>query len=161
MQNSEDAQRYFTLYFSTLVLIHLFFSPTKSTYVMSLMMQIDYFVDCHYSTTDDRLWVIGGTGSGTLGYFPINPNPVASIGPAEAILEGGHSGVVRSVLPASSTHISSLAQNKGIFGWTGGEDGRLCCWLSDESSEVKRSWVSSTFVMKPHKDRTKNRHHPY
>nr|CAD1834719.1 unnamed protein product [Ananas comosus var. bracteatus] len=72
--------------------------------------QIDYFVDCHYSTTDDRLWVIGGTGSGTLGYFPINPNPVASIGPAEAILEGGHSGVVRSVLPASSTRISSLAQ---------------------------------------------------
>nr|CAD1834952.1 unnamed protein product [Ananas comosus var. bracteatus] len=123
--------------------------------------QIDYFVDCHYSTTDDRLWVIGGTGSGTLGYFPINPNPVASIGPAEAILEGGHSGVVRSVLPASSTHISSLAQNKGMFGWTGGEDGRLCCWLSDESSEVKRSWVSSTFVMKPHKDRTKSRHHPY
>ncbi|XP_072993405.1 WD repeat-containing protein GTS1 [Typha latifolia] len=119
---------------------------------------VDYFVDCHYSVADDRLWVIGGTSSGTLGYFPVS---LAGIGSAEATLEGGHAGVVRTVLPASSVHGGSLLQNKGIFGWTGGEDGRLCCWLSDESSEANRSWISSALVMKSQKGRIKVRHHPY
>ncbi|CAL9052126.1 WD repeat-containing protein GTS1-like [Musa acuminata AAA Group] len=119
---------------------------------------IDYFVDCHYSDIDDRLWVIGGTASGTLGYFPISPDHAGTIDFAEAILEGGHAGVVRSVLPASNTHCTIA--KKGIFGWTGGEDGRLCCWLSDESLEAKRSWISNSLVMRSHKARSK-RHHPY
>ncbi|KAM0933092.1 putative transcription factor WD40-like family [Dioscorea sansibarensis] len=123
--------------------------------------QIDYFVDCHYSRADDRLWVIGGTSSGTLGYFPID-HQVASgaIGPVEAILEGGHSGVVRTVLPVSCAR-GGLSHNKGIFGWTGGEDGRLCCWLSDKSLEANRSWASSALVMKSQKIHKLNRHNPY
>ncbi|WOK98656.1 WD repeat-containing protein [Canna indica] len=119
---------------------------------------VDYFVDCHYSGVDDRLWVIGGMGSGTLGYFPIRHDQGGTIGHAEAILEGAHSGVVRTVLPASRTH--GAITRSGIFGWTGGEDGRLCCWSSDESSEANRSWISNSLVMKSHKDRSK-RHHPY
>ncbi|RWW65684.1 hypothetical protein BHE74_00026993 [Ensete ventricosum] len=119
---------------------------------------IDYFVDCHYSDIDDRLWAIGGTAYGTLGYFPISPDNAGTINFAEAILEGGHAGVVRSVLPASNTH-STIAK-KGIFGWTGGEDGRLCCWLSDESLEAKQSWISNSLVMRSNKVRSK-RHHPY
>ena len=122
------------------------------------LLQIDYFVDCHYSDIDDRLWVIGGTTSGTLGYFPISPDHAGTIDFAEAILEGGHAGVVRSVLPASNTHCTIA--KKGIFGWTGGEDGRLCCWLSDESLEAKRSWISNSLVMRSHKAQSK-RHHPY
>lgn len=121
---------------------------------------IDYFVDCHYSSADDRLWVIGGTGSGTLGYFPISYNSSATIGPPEAILECGHAGVVRTVLPASNVY-GSLASSKGIFGWTGGEDGRLCCWLSDESLHSNRSWITSALVVKSPRSRGKNRHHPY
>lgn len=123
--------------------------------------QIDYFVDCHYSGADDRLWVIGGTSSGTLGYFPINHQvPSGGIGPAEAILEGGHSGVVRTVLPVSCTR-GNLSRNNGIFGWTGGEDGRLCCWLSDKSLEANRSWASSALVMKSQKIHKLNRRNPY
>lgn len=79
------------------------------------------------------------------------------MGSPEAILEGGHAGVVRSILPASG---SPGHPNNGMFGWTGGEDGQLCCWLSDETSDVNRAWISSTLVMKSSKTR-KNRHQPY
>ena len=121
--------------------------------------QVDYFVDCHYSLPDDRLWLIGGTSAGTLGYFPVRNDLAGAIGPAEAILEGGHTGVVRTVYPAAGTHWS-LGQNRGIFGWTGGEDGRLCCWRSDEIAETNRSWISSSLVSKLQK-KTKIRHQPY
>nr|DAD33305.1 TPA_asm: hypothetical protein HUJ06_012156 [Nelumbo nucifera] len=120
---------------------------------------VDYFVDCHYSAVNDRLWVIGGTNAGTLGYFPVNYKGVGAICSPEATLEGGHTGVVRTVLPISSLHGGPL-HTRGIFGWTGGEDGRLCCWLSDESSETKHSWISSSLVMKSPRTH-KNRHHPY
>ncbi|XP_062202858.1 WD repeat-containing protein GTS1-like isoform X4 [Phragmites australis] len=120
---------------------------------------VDYFVDCHYSLSDDQLWLIGGTTAGTLGYFPVRNDPVGAIGSAEAILEGGHTGVVRTVFPAASTH-QSLGQNRGIFGWTGGEDGRLCCWRSDEIAEINKSWISNSLVSRLQK-RTKSRHQPY
>lgn len=104
--------------------------------------------------------MIGGTNAGVLGYFPVNCNGAATIGPAEAILEGGHTSVVRSVLPMSKIHGGPVL-DQGIFGWTGGEDGRLCCWLSDHSPQVNRSWISSTLIMKPERTRKKNRHQPY
>ncbi|XP_057963531.1 WD repeat-containing protein GTS1 [Malania oleifera] len=114
---------------------------------------VDYFVDC-FRGEDERLWVIGGTNAGTVGFFPVTYRGMGGIGAAEAVLEGGHTGLVRSVLPFSNA--------AGIFGWTGGEDGRLCCWLSDESSEINHSWTSTALVMKsPHISRKKNRHHPY
>ncbi|XP_034692386.1 WD repeat-containing protein GTS1 [Vitis riparia] len=122
--------------------------------------RINYFVDCHYSGDDQRLWVIGGTNAGTLGYFPVNYQGMGAIGPPEAVLEGGHTGVVRSVLPMSSKQIGT-AQSQGIFGWTGGEDGRLCCWFSDGSPETNRSWISSEFVIKSPRTCKKNRRHPY
>ncbi|XP_068663228.1 WD repeat-containing protein GTS1 [Aristolochia californica] len=123
---------------------------------------VDYFVDCFYSGVDDRLWVIGGTNAGSLGYFPVNYKGMGTIGPPEAVLEDGHAGVVRTVLPASSAHILPT-RNQGIFSWTGGEDGRLCCWLSDvSSSESNRSWISSALVMKTLKNQNRRiRHHPY
>ncbi|KAJ0053130.1 hypothetical protein Pint_00987 [Pistacia integerrima] len=122
--------------------------------------QVDYFVDCHYSEDSGNLWVIGGTVAGTMGYFPVNYKGVTTIGSAEAVLGGGHSAVVRSVLPMSSMR-SKPAQSQGIFGWTGGEDGRLCCWLSDESVETNRYWISSSMVTRSPTTRKKNRHHPY
>ncbi|KAJ8898593.1 hypothetical protein K2173_004206 [Erythroxylum novogranatense] len=113
---------------------------------------VDYFVDCHNPGEGECLWVIGGTNDGALGYFPVNYRGEKAIGSAKAILTGGHKGVVRSVLHA---------QSHGLFGWTGGEDGRLCCWLSDDSSEINRAWISSSLVMKSPKNRNKNRHSPY
>ncbi|RVX20476.1 hypothetical protein CK203_002896 [Vitis vinifera] len=127
---------------------------------LSFQVGVNYFVDCHYSGDDQRLWVIGGTNAGTLGYFPVNYQGMGAIGPPEAVLEGGHTGVVRSVLPMSSKQIGT-AQSQGIFGWTGGEDGRLCCWFSDGSPETNRSWISSEFVMKSPRTCKKNRHLPY
>lgn len=121
--------------------------------------QVDYFVDCHYSQPDDQLWLIGGTTAGTLGYFPVRNDPAGAIGSVEAVLEGGHTGVVRTVYPAAGIH-QNLGQNKGLFGWTGGEDGRLCCWHSDEIAETNKSWISSSLVSKLQK-KTKSRHQPY
>uniref|UniRef100_A0A5B6Z357 Uncharacterized protein n=1 Tax=Davidia involucrata TaxID=16924 RepID=A0A5B6Z357_DAVIN len=121
---------------------------------------VDYFVDCHYSREDDRLWVIGGTNGCTLGYFPVNYEGKGAIGSPEAVLQGGHTGIVRSVLPMSSMR-GGPTQSPGIFGWTGGEDGCLCCWLSDESSDKSRSWISSALVVKSPKTHRKSRHHPY
>nr|DAD38067.1 TPA_asm: hypothetical protein HUJ06_008708 [Nelumbo nucifera] len=57
-----------------------------------ILNHVDYFVDCQYSEANDRLWVIGGTNTGTLGYFPINYKGMGEIGPPEATLEGGHTG---------------------------------------------------------------------
>ncbi|KAG6703912.1 hypothetical protein I3842_07G109600 [Carya illinoinensis] len=121
---------------------------------------VEYFVDCHYSEEAEQLWVIGGNNAGTLGYFPVNYNGVVAIGSPEAVLGGGHTGVVRSVMPMSSLQ-GGLAQNQGIFGWTGGEDGRLCCWLSDDSPQINRSWISSALIMRSPRTRKKSRHHPY
>ncbi|XP_054803964.1 WD repeat-containing protein GTS1 isoform X1 [Prosopis cineraria] len=122
---------------------------------------VDYFVDCHYSREAQQLWVIGGTNAGVLGYFPVSyNNGAATVGSAEAILQGGHTSVVRSVLPMSRVN-GGPGCDQGIFGWTGGEDGRLCCWLSDDSPQVNRSWISSTLIMKSERTRKKNRHQPY
>ncbi|XP_042516190.1 WD repeat-containing protein GTS1 isoform X2 [Macadamia integrifolia] len=123
------------------------------------MDHVDYFVDCHYSGANDTLWVIGGTNVGTLGYFPVSYRGQRTIGSPEAILEGGHEGIVRTVLPMSDRY-GGPTLGQDMFGWTGGEDGRLCCWLSDESSEIKRSWISSELVMKSLRTH-KNRHRPY
>lgn len=105
--------------------------------------------------------MIGGTNDGSLGYFPVNYKEGATgIGSAEAVLEGGHTGVVRSVLPMTDIGVGS-DQSQGIFGWTGGEDGRLSCWLSDDSSDANRSWISSSLVAKSPNTRRKIRRQPY
>jgi WD repeat-containing protein 89 len=58
-------------------------------------------------STEGQLWLIGATGSGTLGCFPITQKCNApAIGTVEAILEGGHAGVVRSILPATADQTS-------------------------------------------------------
>lgn len=126
---------------------------------VKFVVQVDYFVDCHYSREAERLWVIGGTNTGTLGYFPVSYTGTRAIGSPEAVLGGGHTGVVRSVLPMSSM---PGAQGHGIFGWTGGEDGRLSCWLSDGSPDtVNRWWVSSELVLRSPKILKSKRHSPY
>lgn len=122
--------------------------------------QVDYFVDCHSSMEGDGLWVVGGTNAGTLGYFPVKYNGGRAILAPEAVLQGGHTGIIRSILPVSSIK-AAPTQSQGTFGWTGGEDGRLCCWLSDESCDINRSWISSTLVMKSPKSRRKRRLQPY
>ncbi|KAF5744145.1 Transducin/WD40 repeat-like superfamily protein [Tripterygium wilfordii] len=119
---------------------------------------VDYFVDCHHS--GDRLWAIGGTNTGSIGYFPVDYTGGGRIKSPEAILGGGHIDVVRSVLPMSSEN-GGPAQTQGIFGWTGGEDGRLCCWLSDDSNNMNQSWISSELVTRSPRINRRYRHSPY
>lgn len=95
-----------------------------------------------------------------MGYFPVKYNGGRAILAPEAVLHGGHTGIIRSILPVSSIG-AAPTQSQGTFGWTGGEDGRLCCWLSDESCDINRSWISSTLVMKSPKSRRKRRLQPY
>ena len=134
-------------------------SSMPSCSISLLLLQVDYFVDCQ-SGEGENLWVIGGTNGGTVGYFPVRFKGATGIGSPEAVLEGGHADVVRSVLPMS-TMAGTPAQRQGMFGWTGGEDGRLCCWSSDNSSNI-RSWMSSSLVLRsPKSHQRKNRHKPY
>lgn len=105
---------------------------------------------------ENRFWVIGGTNGGSLGYFPVSYKETRAIGPPEAVLSGGHEGIIRSVLSGVP---GETMDNHGIFGWTGGEDGRLCCWLSD-GSDNSQSWIS-TLALKSEKTRRKSRHSPY
>lgn len=102
------------------------------------------------------MFLIGGTNDGALGYFPVSSVGSDNIGSAEAILDGGHTGIVRSILPGSQ-------ESKGVFAWSGGEDARLCCWLSasvDDALEEKRgSWISNRLAMRSSK--FSNRHQPY
>ncbi|CAI0440439.1 unnamed protein product [Linum tenue] len=124
---------------------------------------VDYLVDCHYPGEGEKLWVIGGTKAGTLGYFGVDYRG-GSISSPEAILGGGHTDVVRCVLPMSGSRRDGgplPSSTTSVFGWTGGEDGRLCCWLSDEATEIDRSWTSSALAIKQPNTRKKNRHHPY
>ncbi|KAG6606965.1 WD repeat-containing protein 89-like protein [Cucurbita argyrosperma subsp. argyrosperma] len=125
------------------------------------MGHVDYLVDCHYSSEGDRLWVLGGTNDGTVGYFPVDHHKGKNaIESPDVVLEGGHIGIVRSVLPMTNI-LGGFSRSQGVFGWTGGEDGRLCCWSSDDSCETNRSWISSTLVIKSPGGRRKHRHHPY
>lgn len=50
------------------------------------------------------------TTAGVLGYFPVNFGGVEEIKSPEAILEGGRSGVARTILPASREVLTSLPQ---------------------------------------------------
>lgn len=132
------------------------------------LRSVDYFVDCHYSLPNDNLWLIGGTNDGSLGYFPVNYSrsngqgqPSAGIiGPVGAAFEGGHRGVVRSVWsPFNMRGDPVLEQN--IFVWTGGEDGRLCCWSEGDISAKNQAWISAGLIMKTIKNSKQHRHRPY
>lgn len=104
--------------------------------------------------------MIGGTNAGTFGYFHVKYSASRkTIGSPEAVFQGGHTGIVRTVLPMS-TIPGPTSNGHGIFGWTGGEDGRLCCWTSNDSIEAN-SWVSSALVEKSPKATRKLRHTPY
>ena len=83
---------------------------------------------------------------------------MGTVGPASAVLKGGHTGVVRSVW---SPHEIGTQNLQGIFCWTGGEDGRLCSWTEDNNvSDRSLAWVSSGMVSRK-ASKTKQRRGPY
>jgi hypothetical protein len=127
-------------------------------------MQVEYLICCYYISTFDTLWLIAGTQGGTVGYFPLHIPPqstgtssAGAVGPASAVLEGGHTGVVRSVW--SPCDVGTALE--GLFCWTGAEDGRLCSWTEDSNAhERSMAWVASGLVAKK-AGRHKQRRAPY
>lgn len=129
---------------------------------------IDYLVQCHSSAANERLWLIAGTNSGSLGYFPVNysknqlnnsPNP-GLIGPVSAVLEGGHTGIVRAVWSPVCLE-GGPADAQGLFCWTGGEDGRLCSWSEGGTAPDKsKAWVSRKLVRRKSQQK-RQRFQPY
>lgn len=128
---------------------------------------MEYLIRCYYISTFDTLWLIAGTQEGTVGYFPLHiptqntgTRSAGVVGPASAVLEGGHTGVVRSLWSPDVVTNSGTAL-EDLFCWTGGEDGRLCSWTEDSSAhERSTAWVSSGLVAKKG-GRHKQRHSPY
>uniref|UniRef100_A0A7I4A4S1 Uncharacterized protein n=1 Tax=Physcomitrium patens TaxID=3218 RepID=A0A7I4A4S1_PHYPA len=128
---------------------------------------VEYLIRCCYVAAFDTIWLLAGTQEGTIGYFPLHiPTPntgtsVPAVGPASAVLTGGHNGVVRSVWSPPDSARESGATLEGLFCWTGGEDGRLCSWTEDNyAHERSTAWVSSGLVAKK-AARPKRRHTPY
>lgn len=141
----------------------LYDTRTKASANWSLP-SVDYLVHCHYSLGAERLWLIAGNNAGSVGYFPVSygdsqanaSNNTGIIGPVSAVLDGGHTGVVRSVW---SPHNNSIEPG-GLFCWTGAEDGRLCSWSEgDIDLERSHAWASKVLVMRS--SRKKLRTKPY
>lgn len=128
---------------------------------------VDYLVDCYYSTATERLWLIAGTNAGSVGYFPVSCNAELNaspnsglLGPVSAVLEGGHTDVVRTIWSPLCQE-GDPAMLQGLFCWTGGEDGNLCSWSKgNDVPDKRKSWVSSRLEMKK-SIRQKQRHQPY
>ncbi|KAH7372531.1 hypothetical protein KP509_17G008200 [Ceratopteris richardii] len=132
------------------------------------LTSVDYLISCQYAPFVDRLWLIAGSNSGSVGYFPVSHSDCRSnasektgmIRPVSAVLEGGHTDIVRSV--CSAPYQQGIPDDhEGFFCWTGGEDGRLCSWSKgDRDSERSLAWASKSLVMRrePHK---KLRKKPY
>lgn len=101
------------------------------------VLQVHYLVDCHYSSSLERLWILGGTQHGSVGFFPLTytGNGDTYVGPASAILDGGHCDVVRSV-QTTNTCGSRFPSSVGFLHWSAAEDGRVCGWLDDGSLQL-------------------------
>ncbi|CAM6091509.1 unnamed protein product [Calypogeia fissa] len=135
---------------------------TKASFCWGLP-SVSYLINCHSTPGTESLWLAAGNNDGTIGYFPITstksgnrsePSP-GVFGDVSAVLEGGHEGVVRSIWLNQS-----LGLEQPLFCWTGGEDGRLCSWSQNGSTQPGRAWFSSNLVMRKHNS-SKKRPSPY
>jgi WD repeat-containing protein 89 len=87
----------------------------------------DYLIQCEYDPNTDQLVVIAGNNTGSAALFPVVQPPLSATDvnlefrPAVAVLEGGHTDVVRSLAWLNGT---------GPVWVSGGEDARVCVWSS-------------------------------
>ncbi|KAL3157293.1 hypothetical protein ABBQ38_001524 [Trebouxia sp. C0009 RCD-2024] len=82
---------------------------------------LDYLISCAYSPRTSELLLLAGNNQGAVGCFPVAepsaPGGTCTFAGAKALLAGGHSSVVRSLLWSDSGALLS-----------GGEDARLVQW---------------------------------
>ena len=82
---------------------------------------MDYLVDCHWDTTQQRLSLLAGNSTGEAAVFQVNAGTISHL----HTLQGGHHGVIRSWSCSSN----------GVF-ITGGEDARLCEWNPSQPNNI-------------------------
>lgn len=80
---------------------------------------IDYIIDCVYHETSQRLFLVGGTNSGTVNLFHVN---LETLEPVQS-LSCGHSEVVRCLIQNE--------KKDALF--SGAEDGMICGWVALKS----------------------------
>lgn len=106
--------------------------------------QVDYLIGCSRTPDGENLCLFAGNNSGTIGSFPLFPPSLDKSQPPSSspssvlkgtikrpsvILGGGHSSIVRAVIPVSEMGSEKWGSENWGF-WTGGEDGNLCAWKS-------------------------------
>ncbi|RXI02585.1 hypothetical protein DVH24_002663 [Malus domestica] len=96
---------------------------------------VDYFVDCHYSREAEKLW-----------------------GPLKQFLEWTYRRCSKRV--ANVEHAQRIQPRSRHFWMDWREDGRLCCWLSDNAPEINRSWISSALVSRSPRTETQHGTNP-
>ncbi|KAI8472326.1 MAG: WD40-repeat-containing domain protein [Monoraphidium minutum] len=96
--------------------------------------EVDYLCGCYWDAASGRLFVVAGTNSGAVGFFPIDeaaalsgalPSPAAALGPPPVALRGAHGAVVRSVCCLAPAAADGAAAPLCA---TGGEDSKLALW---------------------------------
>lgn len=110
----------------------------------------DYIIDCYFNPASQSLFTIAGDISGTMVVYPCHHVPPADIvfsSQPSQVLQGGHSDIVRAALvPNFGGH------NTGDFIHTifsGGEDGRVCCWSEAAASNQPGAGKSKPPVSRP------------
>ena len=99
---------------------------------------IDYLVDCYYDNINDTLKMIAGKYDGSGIITKVEPSALS----VESTLLSGHSAQIRcsnvSLLPSSTSNIIA----------TGGEDSKICTWIT---SSVINTDNTSSSTKKAHK----------
>eukprot|EP00897_Mesotaenium_endlicherianum_P005341 jgi/Mesen1/4835/ME000243S04009 len=121
---------------------------------------VDYLIDCDYSL-DAGLSLVAGTRDGQVGCFPVHVGDTTvpqdsrkgTLGAPTRVLEGSHTGVVRTMLTQRDNSVSC---------WTGGEDGKLCGWGTENVVDLSKGRALNFLPLKRTQDlRQKGRHSPY
>eukprot|EP00911_Craspedida_sp_UC1_P002412 UC1_evm2s1800 len=104
--------------------------PDLKAEMSSAGLETDYFIDCEYRADEERLYLLGGSNSGSAHISHVNVDGVVPTLP----LYGGHAATLRSL------HWSINSN----FIVTGGEDSVLCLWAPEGSEYAMAATTTAT-----------------
>jgi hypothetical protein len=113
-------------------------------------LNVDYLVDCYYDSNNDTLNLISGKYDGNGIISKVEPNSLN----IESTLLSGHSAQIRCA------NISTLSSSSSNIIATGGEDSKICTWISSSVINQDDNKLSSTkAASSPLKEQRRNK--PY
>lgn len=91
--------------------------------------QVGYFLGCHYDDGEDALLGFGGSWTGTVYAYRMNPHPQDDIqtdvfSSPTGKFTGGHKDAVRCIAVGRNKY-----SQQASLCITGGDDGCICCWV--------------------------------